>query len=396
MKIAIYYHARADVLCGGDTVFQDVLIEELCQADTGHEVVLLSPIVPAVRPAGRNVSFVKVDCGYEGPFAETVEAARRFILVVADRVLNREVTLFSGLDKAVREHGIDMVWFISNTTERVTVPYIATVWDLAHRVTPFFPEVSVTGWKWKLRERHYRELLPRAAGVITGTTAGREEITRFYQVPEELVHVVPFPTPRFALDDTAGAPVTGLPERYLFYPAQFWPHKNHVGLLHALRILTVENRLDFHLVLTGSDKGNLAYVRETAETLGVSDRVHFPGFVDAACLKTIYRKAFALVFPTFFGPDNLPPLEAFALGCPVVASRVSGAAEQLGDAALLFDPKNPIEIAGRVKELYENPQLREELIRRGYERGRRWTAADYVGRVFDIIDRFEPVRRCWR
>jgi glycosyltransferase involved in cell wall biosynthesis len=99
---------------------------------------------------------------------------------------------------------------------------------------------------------------------------------------------------------------------------------------------------------------------------------------------------------TFFGPDNLPPLEAMALGCPVIASNVSGAKEQLGDAALLVDPKKPEEIAEAIKSLSEDSALRQDLIKRGLIRAYRWTAQDYVKEIFSVIDNFEAIRRCWK
>jgi len=98
---------------------------------------------------------------------------------------------------------------------------------------------------------------------------------------------------------------------------------------------------------------------------------------------------------TFFGPENLPPLEAFALGCPVIASNVSGANEQLGDAALLVDPKCPKEIAQAIKNLHDKPNLREDLIYRGSKRASIWTGKDFVRGVFSILDEFEAIRRCW-
>jgi glycosyltransferase involved in cell wall biosynthesis len=98
---------------------------------------------------------------------------------------------------------------------------------------------------------------------------------------------------------------------------------------------------------------------------------------------------------TFFGPDNLPPLEAFAFGCPVIASNVSGASEQLGDAALLVDPRDPDGIAKSILSLYQDPKLRLTLIQRGRERSQRWTAQDFVRGIFKLLDEFEPFRRCW-
>ena len=112
-------------------------------------------------------------------------------------------------------------------------------------------------------------------------------------------------------------------------------------------------------------------------------------------LVALYRGAFALAYVTFFGPENLPPLEAFALGCPVIASDVSGAREQLGDAALFADPRNPAEIAATITTLHGNDSLRRTLVEQGRARAERWTAKEFVRGVFAALDEFEPVRRCW-
>ena len=127
---------------------------------------------------------------------------------------------------------------------------------------------------------------------------------------------------------------------YLLYPAQFWSHKNHATLLRALALLP-----EYTLACVGSDKGYLDHVRGLARELGVLDRVRFLGFVETDELVALYRGAHALVYLSFFGPENLPPLEAFALGCPVVQADVAGAREQLGDAALLVPPTDPRAVA---------------------------------------------------
>ena len=396
MRIGIYYHADMEKNTGGGVVFQETLIEEISRFGTRHEVFLIGPTIPSEPPAG--MRFIHLNEPRPSRLAKALTGLKR---VITNSVLSDEYFSEPGLlDRAAHEYQIDLLWFIALETEKVvTIPYIATVWDLAHKIYPYFPEVSFTAWPWGARERHFRNLLPRAACIITGTKAGKEEIVKFYQVPEQNVEVVPFPTPHFALSppvtDAQHAEIARMPENYLFYPAQFWPHKNHVGLLIALKLLRDKFGLDFAIVFTGSNKGNLGYIQKTAKELGLAEKVFFPGFVATDTLCNLYRNAFALVYPTFFGPDNLPPLEAFALGCPVIASNVSGAEEQLGNAALLFDPKNPEQMALKIKELYDSPATRNELIRRGHERALRWTAAEYVERMFHIIDDFEPMRRCW-
>ena len=120
-----------------------------------------------------------------------------------------------------------------------------------------------------------------------------------------------------------------------------------------------------------------------------------PGFVTQQDLQSLYQNALALVYPTFCGPENLPPLEAFALGCPVIASRVSGADEQLGDAALLFDPSDHVELAKMIKLLIDKKEVGARLIKRGKVRAGKWTSKDFVSGIFSLLDEFEPIRKSW-
>jgi len=301
--------------------------------------------------------------------------------------------------KALKQSNIDVVLSLSPGYLAVEIPHITVVWDLQHRRQPYFPEVNTAG-EWDDREKHYAKLLRRTSVVITGTEVGKLEVRQFYQVPSERIEVLPLPTPQFALDsyeqnDKQLLDKYHLPDNYLFYPAQFWAHKNHVGLLFAIKHLNDQYNLKFPVVFSGSDQGTQSYVKQVARDLDLDDQVYFTNFVPRDDLIALYRNAFALAFMTFFGPDNLPPLEAMALGCPVVASNVPGAEEQLGDAALLFDPKSPEQAAIAIKSLWENPDLRQSLIQRGYKRANQWTTKDYVKGLFAILDDFESIRRCW-
>ncbi len=280
----------------------------------------------------------------------------------------------------------------------MNLPYITVVWDLEHRLQPYFPELSTEG-NWDGREKSYAVRLRRAAIILTGTEAGKLEIERFYQVATG-IKKLPLPTPSFALNaqPSDGKQVLAkynIPEKYLFYPSQFWPHKNHVGLLLAVQMLRDKYDLVFPVVFAGSDKGNMQHVMQLVTELNLMTQVHFLGFVPQQDLISLYRHAFALTFLSFLGPDNLPPLEAFALSCPVVAANVSGAKEQLGDAALLVNPRDQEDIARAIKSLHDDKILYQTLIQRGLERASKWTGQDYVQEVLSVLDEFETIRRCW-
>ena len=303
------------------------------------------------------------------------------------------------VESVARRHNVQLLWYITGGIyECPDIPYIATLWDLEHRYQPFFPEVSAAG-EWDAREQFYGYFLRRAAYCVTGTDVGKREIQYFYQLAEPRVRVFPLPTPTFALkapESTIDVRARfGIDRTYIFYPAQFWPHKNHVNLILALKWLKEQKGLNFILALCGSDKGNLAFVKGFVEKQGMNDQVRFLGFVSKEELVALYRQALALTFVTCCGPDNIPPLEAFALGCPVIASTVRGAQEQYGDSVLPVKPSDPEAIGQAIWDLHSDERLRERLVKAGGERATRWTPADYVNGMFKLFDEFSAVRRNW-
>ncbi|MBX9592547.1 MAG: glycosyltransferase family 4 protein [Hyphomonadaceae bacterium] len=303
----------------------------------------------------------------------------------------------SAIDTVAATLGVQFVWFLSAQPDRTDLPYMTVVWDLQHRATPWFPEMSARG-TWDAREAVHRWFLQRASRIITGTEVGRQQLRGFYQIPDDNILVLPHPTPAYVSMETVSQGDVlekfGLREPFVMYPAQFWPHKNHANLILALAALKRQG-LSVSLALSGSDQGNRAFIGDLAAREGIGDLVHFLGFIERSDLVALYRRALALTYVSWCGPENLPPLEAFALGCPVIASRIPGAEEQLGNAALFCEPGNPMDIASAVAKLNANPDLRQRLIEDGRLRSTRFTPRDYVAGVFDFLDQFETVRRCW-
>ena len=299
------------------------------------------------------------------------------------------------VDTTLQREGID--FFLNTTFEAVTlkIPFSAIVWDLQHRLQPHFPEVSANG-EWERRESFYSQVLKHASFVIVGTEAGKKEVQRFYGTPTEIIRILPLPTPAFALEETPCDIETvakyKLPPNYIFYPAQFWAHKNHSAIVKAVAHLKRTENLRLPVVFTGSDQGNERAVRDEVDQLGLPDQIFFLGHVSRDELKALYQNALCLCYSSFFGPDNLPPLEAFGLGCPVIAADVPGASEQLGDAAIRVNPSDELAIADAIKLVFQDKSKREELIRRGRERARRFTGRDFAKGLFELLDEFERAR----
>lgn len=105
--------------------------------------------------------------------------------------------------------------------------------------------------------------------------------------------------------------------------------------------------------------------------------MHHLGYVSDQEVRWLYEHARLMAMPSFFGPTNIPPLEAMQAGCPVAVSDIYGMRERYGEAALYFDPRSVQSIADAVEKLWTSDELREDLRQKGREQVARWTKADF-------------------
>ena len=302
-------------------------------------------------------------------------------------------------------------WFESNGTElmfytvsttlsfEAGAPYVMAIHDLQHRLQPEFPEVSANG-EWEAREYLFRNAAVNATLLLAESETGKEDILNFYGeygVAPDRVKVLPM-LPACTLDtrvtDEEQGRVRdkhGLTEDFLFYPAQFWPHKNHKRIVEALGLLKREHNLTIHAAFCGSAAGEIRQLAfnemlETAAREHVDTQIHCLGYLPDHEVSALYAAAEALIMPTFFGATNIPPLEAWAFGCPVITSGIRGIREQMGDAAILVDPRSAHSIAEGVHRLVTSKETSELLAQKGRARLASYTPADYRRRLIEILE----------
>ena len=295
-----------------------------------------------------------------------------------------------------REQGLDLVIFPQPHpwAFQTGVPSIIAIHDLQHRLQPEFPEVSADG-EWERREYVIRNCATFATRILVDSEIGKEHVLLFYGpygVKPEQVQVLPFlPASTMPREVPAAARASarrrhGIPDDYIFYPAQFWPHKNHARIIEALEQLKTRHGIVVHAVFCGSHtdavrERHFELLMNMAGSCGVADQIHVLGFVSDDELAALYAGARALVMPTFFGPTNIPPLEAWALGCPVLTSDIPGIREQMGDAALLVDPRRVDQLADGIKRLWCDEALRLTLVERGTRRLAAYGPAEFRERL---------------
>jgi glycosyltransferase involved in cell wall biosynthesis len=266
------------------------------------------------------------------------------------------------------------------------VPMLAAVHDLMHRYESKIREALGHARYW-YREAYLRFACRQAHGILVDSQFGKQHVHDSYGTPMEKLFVLPYVPPGYIYENV---PVSDfneryeLPPKYLFYPARFWKHKNHGRLVRAVARVKMEFP-DICLVLAGSRTNHYHEVLRLVETLGLQRNVFFPGYIPDSDVAEFYRRARALILPTLFGPTNIPPLEAFALGCPVAASRIYAMPEQVGDAALLFDPNSVEEMASCISQLWSDDGLCQHLISRGTQKAASWSQPQFNRAVCAIV-----------
>lgn len=262
---------------------------------------------------------------------------------------------------------------------RAGLPCVSLVVDLLHRVVPEALPIEEVNF----RHECFRRLATDATWIQCNSHYVIAELEQRYGVlPSRCFHAyVPvhhrLPTP------TAVAPA----DPYFFYPANFWPHKNHETLLLAYRLYAQGAGLRaWPLVLTGQPGPRMKLLEEMRDGLGLGERVRFAGHLDDNAFAVLWAGAGALVFPSLHEGFGIPLLEAMRFGVPIVAAEGGSVPEVTGDAALLVDPRDPRAIADGLRRLTIREGLRQELVARGRTRLGAFSLELEAGRVAHFLE----------
>jgi glycosyltransferase involved in cell wall biosynthesis len=252
-------------------------------------------------------------------------------------------------------------------------PSVVTIHDCIHLL---FPQYLPSQMAWNYARFMMGSAIRRSTQVLTVSEASRRDILRFYpEADPERVLVIPNAIDQALLDDPGEEETERVRERYqirgrfVLYAGNIKPHKNLDRLIAAFGLLKQRSgHEDLKLLIIGDEINKYGSLRRSVEAAGVRHDVRFFGFVPERTLAALYRLASVFAFPSLYEGFGLPPLEAMACGTPVVTSRMSSLPEVVGDAALLVDPYDVVDIAAGLERTLGDDALRSDLIARGRER----------------------------
>ncbi len=260
---------------------------------------------------------------------------------------------------------------------RLPCPSVVTVMDL---ITDVFYPTHFPGDVSLIKARYFfhakRHAARRANTVICPSQATANDVVRHYGVRNSAIRVVPLGVGDSVTGGVAPrqqrAPAPARP--YVLSVVSLSPHKNVAGLLEAFRMAREQFDLphELHLVgMPGTAARRVQHSITAAALAGIPVRAL--GYLPEDRLRAEYEGASLLAFIPLVEGFGLPPLEAMALGIPVVASRVSSVAEVCGDAALLVDPEDARGVAGAIGQALTDQTLAERLRQAGRARALQFT-----------------------
>ncbi len=291
------------------------------------------------------------------------------------------------LPKLARELNIDvlhtpsyrrMIW-----AQRV--PRVATIHDLA--------PCEMSG-KYNWPRMFYAKVVARALArrqdaIIAVSARTARDIQRHYGLGPSMVSCVHngIDHARFRMGHAAR-------ENFLLYVARLeHPAKNHCRLIEAFTRFKSRTTSNWKLKLAGSDWQNAEVIHEAARRSPFAADIEFLGFVPDADLPALYHRAAAFIYPSLYEGFGLPPLEAMACGCPVIASERGSLGEIVGDAARIIDPEDVNNIANAIADLWRDEPGRQRLAEAGLRRAAEFDWAKTAAATVRVYERVIEARQ---
>ena len=290
------------------------------------------------------------------------------------------------IDIYFRKNNVKIIWPISSELRYpFSIPFFFTIWDLQHRSIPQYKEVG------SIIKRSYRELLiktnlDKAKYTIVGTKVGANEIKKYYNIKKDKIILNSHPTPSWALQKKINNKnfIKKISiKNYFLYPANFWSHKNHLNLIKGFELFLKKNKIKYQLIFVGSTVDEEVYdeIKNYIYKQKLSTNIKILGYVSRNELLSLYDNCIALTYLSVSGPENLPPLEAFARGKPVLYSNFDGAKEQLYNYPVYVNPYKPEDIAKGVSKI-----LKKKNLSKFYKNfSKKKTTEKYISKINTIL-----------
>jgi glycosyltransferase involved in cell wall biosynthesis len=264
---------------------------------------------------------------------------------------------------------------IFHGTNYTVYPYqniqkIISIYDLSFIKCPEYIDSVVQQYAKRLTK-----CLQWTDAVITISESSKQDIINYLNFPAEKVFVTPLASrysPEFLnklnLNQEFQNYNFDFSKPYLLFVSTIEPRKNIQSIIKAFNWLKQNHKIEHQLVLIGKKGWKYTPIFEAIQSSNWKNDIHHLNYLSDELVALFYSKADVFVYPSHYEGFGLPVLEAMTLGAPVVASNTSSIPEVAGDAAILIDPDDFMQIAEALLKVISDSQLRQDLINKGKAR----------------------------
>jgi len=242
--------------------------------------------------------------------------------------------------------------------------FIVTIHDLIHH--DFSQESATTRnpLVFKFKRFGYKSVISKAVlkstKIITPSNFVKGEIVKTFDVdPQKIVVTYEAAEEEYfnhKLSTTNHKP-------FILYVGNAYPHKNLNHLLDAFKILTTDHQLGtINLIIVCPRDVFWQRLQQEITNRNLENNVEMKGYLGSIDLSKLFSQSIAYVFPSLSEGFGIPGLNAMAASVPLIASNIPTLKEIYGDAAMYFDPKNPKDIAEKIKKILSSDKIRSELV----------------------------------
>jgi glycosyltransferase involved in cell wall biosynthesis len=257
------------------------------------------------------------------------------------------------------------------------VPVVATVMDLI----PFLHPEWVSPQFRKLKNWLFKKTIMSADHLITISDYSKQDLIRHFGIPAERISVTSLGVDTCYFQRVSEVEKQRVLNRLNLKPGFFLfvgtlqPRKNLTALLDAHAQLPAAYRREHPIIVVGHNGWGVDHLLPRLQSLEAQEELRWLDYLIQSDVIALLQTALALVFVSLYEGFGLPVVEAFAAGCPVIASNTTSIPEVAGDAALLVNPVDPVALTQAMKLMIENVNLAENYKHKGFERARQYSWA---------------------
>ncbi len=286
------------------------------------------------------------------------------------------------------------------------VAFISNIWDLDHKKNSQFPEHNLDN-VYEKKDKLYREINSRAFKIIVPHKSNKDDLINFYKADKEKVitqNFIPMLPTIYSENKKDKELYKKLFNNFklpankiiIFYPAQFWAHKNHKYIIDTAEILKKTNNNKFFFVFCGGNKGNFELIENLIKEKKLENFIKILNFINDEEVISLYLNTQGVVMPTYCGPTNLPIYESFFFKKVIFYTKDLIKDDLIKNHIIEIDISSPNDFSKKL-EIYSDKAKLDEIVDKNFKYYNSvCNENDFQKNYEKILDEFDYLMSRWK